>query len=73
MIQISPKYMYVRKPWSIIVVHFCSRELVLSPASWFCFPWVSLGLGELFLVSASYFSFPQIIFHFRDLFSISES
>ena len=26
-------YTLVRKPWSVMVVHFCSRELVLFPAS----------------------------------------
>ena len=43
----------LRKPWSIIVVHFCSRKLVLFPTSYFCFPRVIFGFRELFLVSAS--------------------
>ena len=41
---------YIRKPWSIMVVHFCSRALALFPAVIFVF-------RELFLVSASFFGF----------------
>ena len=64
---------YLQKPWSIMVVHFCSRELV-------CFPRVSFVFRELFLVSASYFWFPRVnfgfcelVFVYRELFFISAS
>ena len=63
----------LRKPWSIVVVHFCSCELFLFPASQFCFPGVTFGFRDLFLVSASYFCLQRVIFHFRDLFLISAS
>ena len=42
----------LRKPWSSIVVHFCSRELVLFPDSYFCLPRVIFVFRELFLFSS---------------------
>ena len=69
---------YLRKPWSIMVVH-------LFPATYLLFPRVNFVFRKLvffrdlffvirylFFISASKFCFPRVIFHFRELFFISK-